>query len=322
MRLGTLLLVGALVFRGLFVARNADEWMNRLHEAKTHLVTAVNERVAAEEARVGTAVNRRLAKERAKAAAALKQRLEQERANAVAALKQRLAQERATTFDALKERLARERAQHGGGTEAARETVPAPPEASGPSDVPQSPTIPQSSTVPEPRAGPAMTEAEFWRLMSETRNQAGKDTAIQSELLRERLTQLSPEAIVDFARIRRSLDERAYTWDLWGAAHVIEDGCSEDCFRDFRGYLISLGQGPYENALRNPDSLASVVDDAETGNWESADDVALDAYASVTGQELPVDSSDPSGPPSGTPFDENDTAGLATRYPMLAARFD
>jgi hypothetical protein len=41
----------------------------------------------------------------------------------------------------------------------------------------------------------------------------------------------------------------------------------------------------------------------------------------LTGQELPVDSSDPSGPPSGTPFDENDTAGLATRYPMLAARF-
>jgi hypothetical protein len=140
-------------------------------------------------------------------------------------------------------------------------------------------------------------------------------------LLKERLTQLSPQAIIAFAQIRHSLDERAYTWDIWGAATVIEDGCSDDCFRDFRGYLISLGRGPYENALSDPDSLASVAQDAETGDWENADNVAADAYSSVTGRDFPLDDSDLSGQPRGTPFDGNDTAALARRYPRLAARF-
>jgi hypothetical protein len=63
---------------------------------------------------------------------------------------------------------------------------------------------------------------------------------------------------------------------------VIEDGCSEDCFRDFRSYLISLGREAYEAALRDPDSLAPVVQES----WD----------------------------------DENED-GLVQRYPQLAARF-
>jgi hypothetical protein len=167
----------------------------------------------------------------------------------------------------------------------------------------------------------ALDEAAFWRLIEETRSAAGNDTGRQSELLKNRLTQLSPQAIVEFARIRHSLDRRAYTFDLWGAAYVIEDGCSDDCFRDFRGYVISLGREPYENAMKDPDSLVSVVKDAEAGDWENADNVAPDAYSSVTSDDFPLDSSDLSGRPQGTPFNENDAAGLARRYPRLAARF-
>jgi hypothetical protein len=164
-------------------------------------------------------------------------------------------------------------------------------------------------------------EMQFWRLIEETRSAAGNDTGRQSGLLKDRLTELSPQAIIEFARIRHRLDERAYTWSLWGAAYVIEDGCSDDCFRDFRSYVISLGRGPYENALRDPDSLASVAENAEVGDWENADNVAPDAYSSVTGNDFPLDDSDLSGRPRGAPFNENDAAGLARRYPRLAARF-
>jgi hypothetical protein len=164
-------------------------------------------------------------------------------------------------------------------------------------------------------------DAAFWRLIAETRQAAGNDTGRQSELLKDRLTQLSPQAILEFARTRHRLDQRAYTWSLWGAASVIEDGCSDDCFRDFRGYLISLGRGPYEKALGDPDSLASVAQDAEAGDWENADNVAPDAYSSVTGGDFPLDDSDLSGRPRGTPFSDNNAAGLARRYPRLAARF-
>jgi len=155
----------------------------------------------------------------------------------------------------------------------------------------------------------------------QTRRAAGVDSGAQTELLKERLTHWSPQAILRFYRYRRSLDRRVYTWNLWAAAYVIEDGCSDDCFRDFRSYLISLGRGPYRRALRNPDSLAGVVQDAETGDWESADDVAPDAYSSVTGNDFPLDDSDLSGRPRGMPFDENDIAALERRFPRLAARF-
>jgi hypothetical protein len=176
-------------------------------------------------------------------------------------------------------------------------------------------TAPAPAQPKENAASPS-----FWQLIDETRAAAGPDTSRQSELLKERLMQLSPQAIVEFAKTRRRLDEQAYTWTLWGAAATIEDGCSDDCFHDFRAYLISLGRGPYEQALRNPDSLASFARDAENGNWEGADDVAPDAYSSVTGQDFPLDDAELSGNPAGSPLDLSDAA-LRTRYPRLAARF-
>jgi uncharacterized protein DUF4240 len=179
----------------------------------------------------------------------------------------------------------------------------------------------QTTVAPAPPAAGVMDEAGFWRLIADTRAAAGNDTGRQSGLLEARLRKLPAAQIAAFERIRRGFDQRAYTWDIWGAAYVVEDGCSDDCFRDFRAYLISLGQGPYDTALRNPDRLAGVVQDAETGDWENADDVAPDAYQGVTGQDIPGDSSDLSGNPRGTPWDDDHAEVLVRRYPRLAARF-
>ena len=188
-----------------------------------------------------------------------------------------------------------------------------------PSESPPAPlsTIEARGTIDGGRLG----ENEFWNLVAETRAAADGATGTQTELLEERLADLPPEEILMFARIRSQLDERAYTWDLWGAATVIEDGCSDDCFRDFRAYVISLGRRPYEDAMRDPDSLAAIAEDAETGDWENADDPAPEAYSSATGSDFPFDSSDVSGTPRGRAFDHDDEAALRHRYPQLAARF-
>jgi hypothetical protein len=166
-----------------------------------------------------------------------------------------------------------------------------------------------------------MDEAGFWQLTADTRAAAGNDTGRQSELLEERLSQLPAQQIVDFGRIRHQLDQRAYSWEIWGAAYVIEDGCSDDCFRDFRAYLISLGREPYEAAVSDPDSLAPIVQDAEGGDWENADNVAPDAYESATGEDIPTDDSDLSGNPSGEPWDDEDQETLVQRYAALASKF-
>ena len=189
-------------------------------------------------------------------------------------------------------------------------------------------SLPAAKDVPAAENVPAAEEASartgtgaFWQLIADTRQEAGNDTGRQSELLEERLSRLPARQIVDFARFRRGLDERLYSWDIWGAAYVIDDGCSDDCFRDFRAYVISLGPGQYEAALRDPDSLAPVAQDAEEGDWENADDVAPDAYQSATGEDFPVDDSDLSGTPRGEPWDDEDQDALVRRYPQLAERF-
>jgi hypothetical protein len=200
--------------------------------------------------------------------------------------------------------------------------APAPPATSASSPAATDPApAPPASTAPHAAAPSRLGADGFWRLVAETRAAAGGDTARQTALLATRLRHLPPSQIAEFESTRHRLNEQAYTWDLWGAAYVIEDGCSDDCFRDFRAYLISLGPGPYDKALANPDSLARVVQDAETGDWENADDVAGDAYQAVTGEDIPTGDSDLSGSPRGTPWDEEQEDELVQRYPALAARF-
>lgn len=164
---------------------------------------------------------------------------------------------------------------------------------------------PVAAAAPPRQEG--LDPAGFWQLMRKTRADGDDDTARQSGLLENRVKRLPQPAIEDFRQIRHRLDQRLYTWDVWGAAYVIEDGCSDDCFRDFRAYLISLGPEVYERALRDPDSLAGRVKDAEQGDWENADD--------------PLSDSDLSGPPSGTPWDDDHVERLIRRYPRLAAEF-
>jgi hypothetical protein len=179
-------------------------------------------------------------------------------------------------------------------------------------------TPPAAAVAPAPPL--SSDETHFWRLVEQTRGAADNDTGRQSGLLKDRLTELSAAAIVRFERTRQRLERRLYTWRMWGAASVIEDGCSDDCFRDFRAYVIYLGHGPYESALRNPDSLASVAQDAETGDWENADDVAPDAYSSVTGNDFPYDVPELSGRPAGRRVNLDDRS-LRALYPRLYARF-
>jgi Protein of unknown function (DUF4240) len=203
-------------------------------------------------------------------------------------------------------------------TGCADEAAP-PATSSGPAPA----AAPTQSAQPTRQAQPAqhLGEPQFWRLVEDARREAGGDTERQSQLLAARLERLPAQQIADFGAIRHRLDRRAYTWELWGAAYVIDDGCSDDCFRDFRGYLISLGRGAYEAALKDPDSLAQVVQDAETGDWENADDVAPDAYQDVAGQDIPSGDSDLSGRPRGEEWDDEQQDALVQRYPALAARF-
>jgi Protein of unknown function (DUF4240) len=191
-------------------------------------------------------------------------------------------------------------------------TAPAPTALETPAAQAPAAEVPAADgpAAPAPEAPPApMTPAAFWSLIGDTRGEAGASTERQSELLDGRLEKLPDSQQKRFDAIRHGLDQRAYTWDVWGAAYVIEDGCSDDCFQDFRMYLISLGRDRYEAALRDPDSLASLIQDPEAGQWEAALDAGPGNFADLSGN------------PRGEPWDDEHVEELLQRYPALAERF-
>jgi len=87
MKWSTLLVVGALAFGGLFVARHKDTWISQLHAEKAHVIAAMKRRVNNEEAQLSASVQSHLEKLRTQAAATRRRRLEKERARYLAARK-------------------------------------------------------------------------------------------------------------------------------------------------------------------------------------------------------------------------------------------
>ncbi|KPI03851.1 protein of unknown function DUF4240 [Actinobacteria bacterium OK074] len=171
-----------------------------------------------------------------------------------------------------------------------------------------------------------MDETEFWELVDTTRERAGGDPEDHADLLVERLVRLDPDAVLDFARHFESRYNRAYRWDLWGAAWVLLDGVGDDTFDFFRCWLIGQGRDVFEGALHDPDSLADLLGefdaDLDDGDGEELGYAADEAYEQLTGTVAPDLGLPPAPPePEGTPLDFENEGVLAERYPKLWERF-
>jgi len=139
------------------------------------------------------------------------------------------------------------------------------------------------------------------------------------ELLAEELRRLPPAEIRSFARHFGDCYWRANRWDIWGAGFVINNGCGDDSFMDFRSTLISLGRRAYESALNDPDSLAQFDIDRAWARYEGYQYVDGKVYQEIAGvQEGEPYKSPFRGPTAGTPFDP---WALSERYPRLAAKY-
>ncbi|MFF3449312.1 DUF4240 domain-containing protein [Streptomyces sp. NPDC002667] len=170
-----------------------------------------------------------------------------------------------------------------------------------------------------------MDETEFWQLVDTTRETAEGDPEEQADLLVERLVQLDPDSVLDFARHFESRYNRAYRWDLWGAAWLLLDGASDDAFDFFRCWLIGQGRDVFEGAMHDPDTLAELLDDFDEeidGDGEELGYAADEAYEQLTGAVAPA-LGIPAAPaePEGTPLPFENESVIAERYPKLWERF-
>lgn len=163
-----------------------------------------------------------------------------------------------------------------------------------------------------------MNADEFWQIIDSVNSGSGGDMDRKCELLGNRLTQLNEQELMDFVDHFDAADAAAYTWPLWGAAYVMNGGCSDDSFSDFRATLISHGRKIYEMALSDPESLADLdLSDVEDICYEGFQYVKNDVAEKVLG-ELPKRRVPFPDEPSGANWDEETVNAL---YPSLSAKY-
>ncbi|MGW6918661.1 DUF4240 domain-containing protein [Kitasatospora sp. NPDC054939] len=169
-----------------------------------------------------------------------------------------------------------------------------------------------------------MDETDFWQIIDETRDAAEGDPDEQADRLVERLGALTPDDVIDFARLFEARFQRAYRIDLWGAAYLLLDGASEDTFDYFRCWLIGQGRDVFEGALHEPDDLADLLpefDEEEDGEAEEIGYAADEAYEQLTGLPLPEVGERQPARPSGAALDFDDAEAMAKRFPKLWERY-
>ncbi|MFE0100695.1 DUF4240 domain-containing protein [Streptomyces sp. NPDC059009] len=177
-----------------------------------------------------------------------------------------------------------------------------------------------------------MDTGEFWDLVEQARRQTDDvtDTEAMAEAATGLLAARPVEDIVAAEQVLDRLLAESYRAPLWGAAYMINGGCSDDGFDHFRGWLIMQGREVFERAVGDPEALADlrVVRDAEAEGFdlmcEDALGIVWNAHLSATGHELPA-----AAPTDGLPeldpawdFDFDDSDELARRLPRLSALFE
>ena len=160
-----------------------------------------------------------------------------------------------------------------------------------------------------------MDEDGFWKIVQSANDSSGGDMDQKCDALRQQIAALSKDDALEFAQHFDAMMDRAYCWPLWGAAYVINGGCSDDTFADFRASLISRGRQAFERALPDPDSLAD--EDFEESDWfyEGYQYAVTDGVEAVAGSR-PQRSAP--AQPSGTEWQEDKVYDL---FPKLSAKF-
>ena len=176
-----------------------------------------------------------------------------------------------------------------------------------------------------------MTEPEFWAHVRAARPRR-YDPEAHADALAARLARLPEGDILDFVHHWEGASARAYRRDLWGAAYLVNGGCSDDGFQYFRWWLILQSREGYEAALADPDTLAEVLD----GETDVEAEVApgMDAWFAATGTRVGDTGYEafnrallfrhpkrPALPPLAPRWDFDDDAEVRRRFPRLAAAY-
>jgi hypothetical protein len=106
--------------------------------------------------------------------------------------------------------------------------------------------------------GIKISKDEFWKIIDGALKSASGTWQDMYEPLLESLSGLKPGDIIRWQLIFDEYQHLSYKEKLWGAAMAMMNGCSDDSFDYFRGWLIAQGRDAFLGALLDPDSLANL----------------------------------------------------------------
>lgn len=133
-----------------------------------------------------------------------------------------------------------------------------------------------------------LDEDQFWKIIETTKDNSNGDFEEQQEELANELRKLSPEDIILFGNRFRYFRGQANTWELWGAIYIINGGCGDDSFNDFREWVIGQGKDFYYKTINDPESLVEVnTNKIVEIDWEGLGYVPSTVFEEITGQEMP-----------------------------------
>ena len=164
-----------------------------------------------------------------------------------------------------------------------------------------------------------MESNKFWTIIEASKTKSSGDYEKQQEELEKELLELSPIEILEFDNKFRTLTGDIYNWNFWAAAYIINGGCSDDSFSDFRGWLIGQGKEVYENSLQHIESLVN-LDNTNDGDWEGISYVPTNVFEKKTGADMP-NGIKVNFELSGEEWDEEGD-DLKSRYPKLWDKFE
>ncbi len=131
-----------------------------------------------------------------------------------------------------------------------------------------------------------MNKKIFWQLIDNAKTGTDGDIDKVYDNLFNILFDLDAPEIVIWGKIFNEYQNLSYKEKLWAAPYVIDNGCSDDGFDYFRGWLTAQGKTVFMNALKDPDSLVD-VEEAKGGELYFAKvlSVASKVYFKKTGNE-------------------------------------
>ena len=163
-----------------------------------------------------------------------------------------------------------------------------------------------------------MESEKFWKIIETTKSKSLGDYEKQQSELEKELSKLTANEVLEFDNKFRTLRGEVYNWNFWAAAYIINGGCSDDCFSDFRGWLIGQGQSIYENAIKNIETLTE-LNETNDGDWEGLSYIPTEVYEKKTGNDMPQGIQE-NFEITGDEWEEDEN-DLKNRFPKLYTKF-